>query len=177
MARRKQNFGKLLSGGDLRSTGKVGEAVRTVANNRALFEELLRELWNEDPRIAMRAADAVEKITRTEPTLLHPFKPELIGLAEEVAAKELKWHLAQILPRFPLTKREQHRVLRILQRYRESDSAIVRTFALQALFELSAKDAGLRRAVNEWLEQAASCGSAAERARARKLLGISNGKS
>jgi hypothetical protein len=173
---RKRSFASLLSGGDLRTTGKADEAVRIVFKQPCLFDRLLRELWNQDFRIAMRAADALEKATRGRPQLLRPYKAELLGLAEETSSRELQWHLAQILPRLALSGREQRRVLETMHRYRLSDSAIVRTFALQALFELSAGSPQMRAAVVELLDDVASSGSAAERARARKLLAAASRK-
>jgi hypothetical protein len=57
-----------------------------------------------------------------------------------------------------------------LQLYLEDQSSIVRTFALQALADLSRNDAGLRSRVREILEESVATGTAAMRARARKLL-------
>jgi hypothetical protein len=57
----------------------------------------------------MRAADAAEKISLKKPQLLAPFKAELLGLAEETAQAELRWHLALMVPRLPLSRAEHER--------------------------------------------------------------------
>jgi hypothetical protein len=57
-----------------------------------------------------------------------------------------------------------------LQLYLEDQSSIVRTFALQALTDLSRGEAGLRLRVREILEESVATGTAAMKARARKLL-------
>jgi hypothetical protein len=56
-----------LKGGDLRSIGRSGDAVRAVSKNPALFSDLMAGLLDGDRLVRMRAADAVEKATRTHP--------------------------------------------------------------------------------------------------------------
>ena len=162
---------KYLAGGDRRSLGRANELLTVVERKPELLRELICEMWNADRLVAMRAADAVEKLTREQPEKLKPFKKELLGLAEEAEDMELQWHLAALLARLQLSAAEQQRAVTILLRYLESKSSIVKTFALQALFDLSMRDAGLRDDVREILEKAVRTGTAAMRARARKLLG------
>jgi hypothetical protein len=127
-------------------------------------------MWDPDAIIAMRAADAVEKITRDRPDYLRRFQKELLGLAEETSQPELRWHLAAMLPRLKLNFRERRRAVTILNKYQADTSSIVKTFALQALFDFSLEDSELRPAVEELLSKALRSGSPAMQARARKLL-------
>lgn len=120
--------------------------------------------------LRMRAADAAEKVTVQKPRLLVPFKAELLGLLSEAEQKELRWHLALMIPRLSLTRPERRRVGEELKRYLEDSSSIVKTFALQGLTEIAADDAALRPQVRELLEQSVRTGTPAMRARARKLL-------
>jgi hypothetical protein len=120
----------------------------------------------------MRAADAAEKITRTNPELIHSYKKELLGLMDEVAQKELRWHLALMVPRLVLTLDERQHVVACLRRYLEDRSSIVKTCALQALFELAQEDPGLRTTVVDLLRHSARGGTAAMKARSRKLLAV-----
>jgi len=53
-----------LTGGDRRSIGRTGEVVAAVLGEPSLFGVLLSGLWSSDPLVRMRAADALEKITR-----------------------------------------------------------------------------------------------------------------
>jgi hypothetical protein len=160
-----------LRGGDRRSLGRANAIVRDVMGNPRLFPQLLRGMWSDDPAVAMRAADAVEKITLQKPALLAPYKAELLGLMSEAEQIELRWHLCLMAPRLPLTPSERQRVIKRLRVWLEEDrSAIVRTFALQALADLSAQDADLREETVELLHAAARTGTAAMKARARKLL-------
>lgn len=136
-----------------------------------LLPELLHQMWNADAVIAMRAADALEKLTRRQSEVLQRFKKELLGLAEETRQQELRWHLAAMLPRLQLSPKERERVVAVLTGYLNDKSSIVKTFALQGLFDLSVLHSELRPRIEQLLTVAVSTGTAAMRARSRKLLG------
>ena len=118
----------------------------------------------------MRAADAAEKVSARQPELLKPYKTELLGLLAETEQIEMRWHLAQMIPRLPLTRREKQRAAETLQLYLQDRSSIVRTLALQALADIPRNNSELRPQVREILEQSVVRGTAAMKARARKLL-------
>jgi len=160
----------LLSGGDRRSIGCSNDVVMLVLSQPRRFGELIRCLWDEDAIVRMRASDAAEKVSAFKAELLKPYKAELLGLLAEAEQIELRWHLAQIVPRLALTAAERKRAAETLQLYLEDRSSIVRTFALQALADISRTDTTLRGQVRELLEEALGAGSAAMKARARKLL-------
>lgn len=160
----------LLKGGDRRSIGRSNDVVKLVLHAPQRFAELIECLWSDDPIVRTRAADAAEKASAVQPELLKPYKTELLGLLGEAEQIELRWHLAQLIPRLPLTQGERRRAAEALQLYLEDRSSIVRTFAFQALADISRDDSELRPRVREILEQSISRGTAAMKARARKLL-------
>jgi hypothetical protein len=160
----------LLSGKDRRSIGRSNEVVDLVFREPRRFSELLKCLWNDNPIVRMRAADAAEKISVAKPGLLKPYKAELLGLLCEAEQIELQWHLALMVPRLPLTAGERQRAAAALQVYLQDRSSIVRTFALQGLADLAGRDVKLRGTVKELLEQSVRTGTAAMKARARILL-------
>jgi hypothetical protein len=159
-----------LRGGDRRSIGNSNNVVAQVLADPRQFKQLLRGLWSPDPVLAMRSADAAEKITAANPGLLAPHKAELLGLLRETTQQEIRWHLCLMLPRLTLTTAERRRAAASLRTYLNDPSSIVRTFTLQALADLSVHDGALREEVVELLQQAARSGTAAMKARARKLL-------
>ena len=55
----------------------------------ATFPELMQGLWSANPLVRMRAADAVEKISRERPELLRSYKKELLGLLQETAGERV----------------------------------------------------------------------------------------
>jgi len=165
-----QRLEDLLSGADRRSIGRANEAVALVLREPRRFPELIGFLWSEDLIVRMRAADAAEKISARKPGLLAPFKAELMGLLLEAEQQELRWHLALMIPRLPLTKKERQRAAEGLRRYLEDRSSIVKTFALQGLTELAGVERSLLPEVREILAEAERAGTPAMRARARKQL-------
>ncbi len=159
-----------LQGGDRRSIGKVGEVVDAVQKKPDLFKDLVTGLFEEDPVIRMRAADAMEKISRDNPELLQPFKARLIGLAQQTQQQELRWHIAQIIPRLKLTSAETAQVTEIFFEYLKDKSKIVVTFAMQALSDLAMRQARVPKRVISAIENLACSGSPAIKSRGKKLL-------
>jgi hypothetical protein len=161
---------KLLAGRDRRSIGRANQAAALACRNPALLGRLLRGLWAADASLRMRAADALEKATRTNPAPLQRFKKELLGLLEEAEQHELRWHLAAMIPRLALTPAEISRAANALERYLDDRSSIVKTSALQALADLVQQQPAMRTGVVEHLRRAVRTGTPAMKARSRKLL-------
>jgi len=159
-----------LEGGDRRSIGRSELVVAEVLANPALFDVLFSGLRSPDPVVRIRAADAVEKVTATRPDLLPPYKRDLLGPLAESADKEIRWHVAQMLPRVRWSGREHRLVYEILRTYLRDSSSIVKTCALQALVELTAQAPGLRPPVLRQVRRSTTIGTPAMRARGRKLL-------
>jgi hypothetical protein len=88
----------------------------------------------------------------------------------ETRQQELRWHLAAMIPRLPLTARERRLAVSSLNVYLEDRSSIVKTSALQGLADLAETDPDLRPQVIELLRASTRSGTAAMKARSRKLL-------
>ncbi|HYL76702.1 MAG TPA: hypothetical protein VEU96_20980 [Bryobacteraceae bacterium] len=161
---------KKLKGGDRRSIGKSAEAVKDIAKTPALFADLFAGLFDADPVVRMRAADAVEKVTRQRPQLLGPWKRPLLEQISALEEKEVRWHVAQMIPRLNLTFSEKDTAVQILMGYLADDSSIVKTFSMQALADLAERDEPLRAQVAPLIERLTQTGTPAMRSRGRKLL-------
>lgn len=98
----------LLSGGDHRSIGRADEVVQLVLKDPSLFEDVFAGLMDEDSVVRLRAADAVEKITRTHASLLAPFGRQILERVALIEQKEVRWHVAQLLPRLRLSSADRH---------------------------------------------------------------------
>lgn len=169
------NLVRELSGGDRRSIGRSDAVVRKVLSAPARFAEIIDSLTDDDPLIRMRCADVAEKVSGRHPDWLQPHKRKLLELAAISIEQEVRWHLAQMLPRLDLNRREQRRAAAILFDYLKDRSRIVQAFALQALTDLSTDDAELRRRVLPLIDELRHSGSPAVRARARKLVSAPKG--
>jgi hypothetical protein len=139
------SFEELLQGGDLRSIGQSNRLVELV-DSKDKFDQLFRLLFHPDRKIVMRAADAIEKITITKPDYLNAHESEIINLCGEAQNKELKWHLAQLMPRLDLSEQDIKKAWQTLSVWAraENESRIVRVNALQALFDLSKQNQDFR---------------------------------
>lgn len=121
-----------LTAGDRRSIGRSDEVAERVVRHRELLAPLIGGMLHDDPLVRMRAADAVEKATRRHPAWLAPFKRRLLGEIAAVDQPEVRWHVAQMLPRLRLASGEEARAVRILMGYLKDESRIVKTFSMQA---------------------------------------------
>ncbi len=158
-----------LTGGDRRSIGRANEVVGAVLQQPALFAHIMRGLSDADPVVRVRCADVAEKVSAIRPDVLRGHAARLIQMAQS-PQPELRWHAAQMLPRLALTLTQRERVYSVLFAQLADDSRIVRACALEALADLAQGDPSLRAHVTEALATAAASGSAALKARSRKLL-------
>jgi hypothetical protein len=118
----------------------------------------------------MRSADAIEKVTAKRADLLQPYKATLIHKVAAVKQQEVRWHVAQMLPRLCLDPGEEKTALSILMDYLEDASSIVKTSSMQALADLALRNFDLRPRVIPLLEHLTRVGSPAMRSRGRRLL-------
>jgi hypothetical protein len=95
----------LLSGGNRRSIRRSDEVAGLVPKRSGLFPILVECLWDADPMVRARAADAAEKASRNNKSLLQSHKQELLRLLGEATQQELRWHLAVMIPRLPMPQR------------------------------------------------------------------------
>jgi HEAT repeat protein len=159
-----------LKGGDRRSIGRSEEVAKEVLKTPALFADLMEGLFDTDPVIRMRAVDAVEKSTRQRPELLQAWKHALLENTSNLRDKEVRWHIAQLIPRLNLAPMERERAVQILLDYLSDESSIVRTFSMQALADLAQHDDELRLQVTPLIERLIKTGTPAMRTRGCKLL-------
>lgn len=161
---------QLLSIGDLRSAGKSEVVVKKVLANPRLFGDVVNAIFSVNAGTKMRAADAVEKITRYYPEWLTPYKQLFLTKISAIKQKEVRWHTAQILPRLKLTKKERAKVFNLMLEYLEEKSSIVRTFAIQALADIALQDEAYKRQVHSLISRLMVNGSPAMKSRGKKLL-------
>ncbi len=131
-------FARLLLGSDLRKLKNIHKVLDAVKDQKT-FDDLFGLIFHHERALVMRAADAVEKITESNRSYLEPHKTQLLAILDGAEHKELKWHIAQLLPRIPLTRQEIDHVWHKLTYWalNRNESKIVRVNALQGLCDLS----------------------------------------
>ena len=159
-----------LTGGDRRSVGRANDVARELNEGSVGCGEVVALLFAVDPIVRMRAADALEKASALRPALLTPFRATLLRLVREEKQMEVRWHLAQMIPRLRLSSAARAAAVRALERYLNDSSSIVRTYALEAIVQILGSDPRNKVDILELLRDARRSGSPAMRARARKLL-------
>ncbi|HTB30784.1 MAG TPA: hypothetical protein VK808_02090 [Bacteroidia bacterium] len=147
-----------LKGGDLRSLGNTQVVISEITNQQK-FDGLFNELFNKERIVAMRAADAIEKITITHPKYLDSHKNKLLELFQKANHIELKWHLAQLIPRLicriKSSEEETGLVWNKLTQWAldNSGSRIVRVNSIQALFDIQSQYPELRKDFTDTLSK------------------------
>jgi hypothetical protein len=159
-----------LQGTDRRSIGRSEEVVRDVLADPQQFRLVFDAMLGHDPVVRMRAADAVEKITRRHADLLRGLEDRVLTEVAVIDQQEVRWHVAQLLPRLGLTAPRRVRAITILRGFAGDDSRIVRAFAMQALADLAEHHEQMRRWVLPLLAELTRTGTPAMRSRGRKLL-------
>ncbi len=146
------------------------EAMKSVIHDPSLFSVLVLGMENPNELIAMRSADAVEKLTRDIPEWLRPHKSFLMHLIDKTDQQEVRWHLAQIIPRLELTLDERKTFISIFEKFLTDKSRILVTFSMQAMVDLAGNDTDLKDKILPPIQRLTRIGSGAMRARGKKLL-------
>lgn len=166
----KESIRQMLAPGSRLDAGRVSEVVELIEERRAKLASLMECIWDDDPAIANRAADALERVTRYRPSAAQGWKDELLGLAGEAGEKKLRWNLALLIPRLQLTVPDCRRVAGVLRTYLDDASSIVKTAALHGMADLTRQDPESLPYVLDLLRVAGRSGTPAMRARSRILL-------
>lgn len=161
----------LLDGGDRRSIGQVSRVVRRASRDVSVVAELVAALRSRRPLVCLRAADALEKISRRGADVIAPYRRQLVQAVVRTSDRVVRWNLIQVLPRL---EHDRHAVTRLARRmevwFLTDASAIVRVAALEAVVELGQRNASLEGLARRMVSEGPSAPSAAVRARARRLL-------
>ena len=154
--------------------GRVLQVADLIARLPRRAERLIELLWDDDPGIASRAADVLERISahpsRALLRVLNDYKEALLGLLPDARFIKLRWNLAFVLPRLALTLAEARRAAATLYTFLDDRSSIVKTAALQGLADLTRQDPDSLPAVLDLLRIQGRSGTPAMRARSRHLI-------
>ena len=155
-------------------TARVVEVAAWIRNHPRQAGRVIELLWDDDAGVASRAADVLERVSVDPSHSLHrvlaDHKEALLGLLSDAPFIKLRWNLAFVIPRLPLTLAEARRAASVLQTFLDDRSSIVKTAALQALADLTRHDPASLPEVLDLLRIQGRSGTPAMRARSRHLL-------
>jgi hypothetical protein len=171
------NFAHLLLGKDRRTINKAN-TVADLVEDQASFDELFALLFHHERNLVMRAADAVEKVTRKHKEFLVRHKDQILSLLRSAIHIELKWHIAQLVSRLPLDPGEFHEVWAVLSYWAQNpnESKIVRVNSLQGLFDMSANNPAFEMSLIKILDTVEHEPIPSLRARIKKLRQLLHNK-
>ena len=144
--------------------------VRRILKNPEELTLLLDCLDEEGDAMHMRCCDAMEKISRQHPEWFNKSKRHLLFVSQSASQKEVRWHLAQIIPRLALTAQQRLHAYQTFQSYLDDKSSIVKTFAMQALTDLAMQDVSLVDTTRTTIKHLTKNGTPAMQSRGRQLL-------
>ena len=159
-----------LRGGDRRSIGRANEVAQEIEENPALFGAVFGGLYDGDPVVRMRSADAIEKVTENKPELLSGYTAQVIAILVSAVQQEVCWHMAQITPRLECSADEENEIIGALQRYLSHKSKIVQVSAMESLTIFAERNRALSDEVTAIIKVQMANGSPAVQSRGRKLL-------
>jgi hypothetical protein len=164
------NIRSMLLPGKRIAAGRAAEAAALLLASPRLTAQTVECLWDEDPGVANRAADALERASGRNPKLLAPWKEALLGRMVDAKENKLRWNLALIISRLDLTIAETDRAAALLRFWLDDQSSIVKTSAMHGLAGLALINSALLPEVLDMLRILARSGTPAMRARGRILL-------
>lgn len=159
-----------LSGGDRRSPGAAGEVAAEAIADPTLVPLLVDLLRGDDSLIRMRAADALEKVSRDRPEMVAPFADTLVREIGPHPQQEIRWHIAVMLPRLALAGDLRDDAVALARSYLDDRSRIVVADAMSALAFFARDDPVLRAWLVPELERFAAGDIFSARSRAKRLL-------
>jgi HEAT repeat protein len=138
----------------------------------AVCAELVRLLRDKDKGVVERAARTLKKIAERDGAALFAWRKKLLQEAFRASDVRVQWNLTIVLGKLPLKGRDRALAIDLMFERLRDESGLNRTFALQALVDLSEEDAGLRARLTPIVREFLEHGTPAMKARGRKLMGM-----
>jgi hypothetical protein len=166
-------FGKMLTaGGKKNSLGRVNEVITVVLQDKTRLQELYDCLMHQDAWVRMRAADALEKISRQHPDWLAPYVDRFATDLATSTQASIQWHLAQIYQQVPLNPAQKAHAITWLQQLLSTKEVdwIAASYAMDTLAGFTKDGAFSATSLSALLRIQAQHKSKAVVKRANKLL-------
>jgi hypothetical protein len=163
---------KWLAEGDLTNDGRADEIVALVGEDPAVFGDVFACLQSSNPVVRGHAADALEKIGRSQPDLFLPHIDEILTILNDDPVQMVKWHLAMLLGHLAVYPQYHRRFAEALLPFVTRGKSFTRSWAITSLAILARLSPELQPRAVAAFSASRNSGSAAMRKRAEKALAI-----
>jgi hypothetical protein len=150
--------------------GHACEVAALLLRNPRKTGQVVECLWDEEAGVSNRAADALERASCRRPQILARWKDALLDRMLDAEENKLRWNLALMIFRTPLSEAETARAAAVLRTWLHDKSSIVKTSAMHGLAGLTCWDPSMLPEVLDMLRVLSRSGTPAMRARGRILL-------
>lgn len=159
-----------LSGGDLTSDGASDQVVEFVRQRRELIPDLVASLEADEDVVRGRAADALEKLGRSEPEALVGELELFLRRAETDPIPMVRWHLAMLLGHLSSYPEHRKAITGTLLRLLDDQSVFTQSWAIVSLCIVGRQDPGVAEMALPKIARLAQSPSAAIRTKVRKAI-------
>ncbi len=164
------DFRAQMSGGNKRILNNQ-LIIDTVLNDHARVGELFECVIDENEYVRMRASDALEKVCRSDPSIVQPLKTRVLSEMSIIDQPSVQWHFAQIVDQLQLNPQETAKVIRKLQsNFEMYDDWITCNITMEVLGNFAVHDADLRSYLVPKLEELTRDRRVSISTRAQKVL-------
>jgi len=167
---KQEKIRSMLAMGNRIAAARAPEVAGILLRDPRKAAQVVQCLWDEDPGVANRAADALERASCQTPEFLGAWKDALLGRMADATENKLRWNLALMAPRLRLTVAETERAAAVLRMWLNDKSSIVKTSAMHGLAGLTIWNPALLPEMLDMLRILSRSGTPAMRARGRILL-------
>ena len=95
-----------LAAGRRLDAGRACDVADLLLKNPRKTGQVVECLWDEEPGVANRAADALERASSRRPEILANWKEALLDRMLDAEENKLRWNLALMIFRTPLSETE-----------------------------------------------------------------------
>ena len=176
------DFRSQMFGGNKRKINNQ-PVVEAVLYDPSRVGELFACIKDQDEYVRMRASDALEKVCRSDTSIVQPLKTRILNEMSVIDQPGVQWHYAQIVEKLHLNSQETAKVIHKLQfNFETYDDWITRNITMEVLGNFALHDEALRAYLVPKLEEMTKDRKVSISTRANKILkklekneGVNNG--
>jgi hypothetical protein len=154
----------------LRSDGVADEVVEFVLANPVVIEDLVGALQSENDVVRGRAADVLEKVTRSLPKPVEKHFPQIVASAHKDSVPMVRWHMAMLLGHLAGAAALRSRIQDALLPMVEDASVFVVSWVITSLTIIALLDEEYEAGALAAISPLQGSSSAALRTRAAKAM-------